>query len=253
MKNYHTHTMRCQHAIGTEIDFIEAAIKAGYTTLGFSDHSPWHYESGFRPYMRMMESQLEDYVMTLRHLRDVYKDKIEIKIGLECEYFPDKLDWLKEQIDRYELDYIILGHHYLGSDEYGRYVGHPPISDEQVIHYVDDVCAAIESGLFSYIAHPDVVYYDPDNPLHLKQMERICIKAKEYDIPLEFNLLGFRARRHYPSDAFFTMAKYYNNKIILGCDAHDPEQIENTLAYHKAYALLKKYDFEIVEDIKYFR
>lgn len=49
------------------------------------------------------------------------------------------------------------------------------------------------------------------------------------------------------------MAKHYNNKIILGCDAHDPEQIENTLAYKKAYALLKKYDFEIVEDIKYFR
>ena len=253
MKNYHTHTMRCQHAIGTEIDFIEAAIKGGYSLLGFSDHSPWHYDSDFRPFMRMQESQLEEYVTTLKGLREVYKDRIDIKIGLECEYFPDKLDWLREQIDRYDIDYLILGHHYFGSDEYGRYVGYPPISDQEVIRYVDDVCAGMETGLFSYVAHPDVIYYNPDKPLHLQHMERICIKAKELSIPLEFNLLGFRARRHYPSGAFFALAKKHHNQIILGCDAHDPEQIENTLAYHKTYAYLKQNGFDLVGDIHYLR
>ena len=43
MKNYHTHTYRCHHAIGKEEDYILNAIKAGYTELGFSDHAPWHY------------------------------------------------------------------------------------------------------------------------------------------------------------------------------------------------------------------
>ena len=46
MKNYHTHTARCMHAIGSEEEYILAAISAGYTELGFSDHTPWHYESG---------------------------------------------------------------------------------------------------------------------------------------------------------------------------------------------------------------
>lgn len=41
MKNYHTHTTRCMHAIGSEEEYILAAISAGYTELGFSDHTPW--------------------------------------------------------------------------------------------------------------------------------------------------------------------------------------------------------------------
>lgn len=40
MKNYHTHTTRCMHAIGSEEEYILAAISAGYTELGFSDHTP---------------------------------------------------------------------------------------------------------------------------------------------------------------------------------------------------------------------
>ena len=35
LKNYHTHTARCGHAWGTDDEFIQAAIDAGYTTLGF--------------------------------------------------------------------------------------------------------------------------------------------------------------------------------------------------------------------------
>ena len=34
MKNYHTHTTRCMHAIGSEEEYILAAISAGYTELG---------------------------------------------------------------------------------------------------------------------------------------------------------------------------------------------------------------------------
>mgnify|MGYP000335070433 CR=1 FL=1 len=33
MKNYHTHTTRCMHAIGSEEEYILAAISAGYTEL----------------------------------------------------------------------------------------------------------------------------------------------------------------------------------------------------------------------------
>ena len=38
--NYHTHTYRCQHAGGTEREYIEKAIEVGIKKLGFSDHVP---------------------------------------------------------------------------------------------------------------------------------------------------------------------------------------------------------------------
>ena len=59
-KNYHTHTARCMHAVGTDEEFILAAIEAGYTVIGFSDHSPWHYNSDFVSHMRMHESEFDE-------------------------------------------------------------------------------------------------------------------------------------------------------------------------------------------------
>ena len=38
--NYHTHTHRCNHAIGREEDYVKEALKAGLKILGCDAHSP---------------------------------------------------------------------------------------------------------------------------------------------------------------------------------------------------------------------
>ena len=81
MKNYHTHTYRCHHACGQDEDYVKKAIEAGFSVLGFSDHTPWHYHSQFKPYMRMDDDQLEEYVNSILYLKNKYKDK-EVKIVL---------------------------------------------------------------------------------------------------------------------------------------------------------------------------
>ena len=53
--NYHTHTTRCMHAIGQDEEYVQAAIKAGIKKLGFSDHTPWHYDSSFKATFTNME------------------------------------------------------------------------------------------------------------------------------------------------------------------------------------------------------
>ena len=37
--NFHTHTARCNHATGTDREYVEAAIRAGVKSLGFSDRT----------------------------------------------------------------------------------------------------------------------------------------------------------------------------------------------------------------------
>ena len=39
--NIHTHTTRCGHATGLDIQYIQSAIEAGFTMLGFSEHLPY--------------------------------------------------------------------------------------------------------------------------------------------------------------------------------------------------------------------
>ena len=60
--NYHTHTVRCGHAEGTEREYIEQALARGLEELGFSDHSPQVFDGGYVSSFRMLPEQLEDYV-----------------------------------------------------------------------------------------------------------------------------------------------------------------------------------------------
>jgi len=252
MKNYHTHTTRCYHAIDSEEDYILAAIQSGYTELGFSDHTPWRYDSAFHSTMRMEESQLEDYVYTLRKLREKYQDQISIKIGLECEYFPKYMAWLKETIEKYDIDYIILGNHYDDTDETGIYFG-MPLTKQQFKKYVDNCIKGIETGLYSYLAHPDLAHYDTQDSYYRQQMTRLCQCAKEHDLPLEFNLLGYSTHRHYPSKDFFKIAKAVGNKVIIGTDAHESSALLHMQVYHEAKAFLENLGIEITEEIQFFR
>ena len=121
--NYHTHTTRCLHATGSDEEFVLSAIKGGYQELGFSDHTPWKYHTNYISDIRMTPEELPDYVESLRSLQEKYKDRISLKIGLECEYFPDYLHWLKEVIREFKLDYIIFGNHHFHTDEKFPYFG----------------------------------------------------------------------------------------------------------------------------------
>ena len=91
LHNYHTHTFRNHHAVGTEREYIEAAIAGGYQTLGFSEHSPYQFPDGIVSYFHMFPEDLEDYIQTLLALKEEYAGRIEILIGYEAGIIPDFL------------------------------------------------------------------------------------------------------------------------------------------------------------------
>ncbi len=251
MKNYHTHTKRCYHAMDTEEEYILAAIQSGYTELGFSDHSPWHFDSSFHSSMRMEEDKLEGYVNILKQLREKYKDKISIKIGLECEYFEKYMPWLEKIVKEYKLDYLILGNHF-DEDETGIYFGRS-LTQQQLTKYVDSCIKGLRTGLYSYLAHPDLANYDIYDPFYTQEMTRLCLEAKKLDIPLEFNLLGFSTHRQYPNDVFFKIVQKIGNKVIIGTDAHESSALLDLKTYNEALNYLKKLGIDITEDIKFLK
>ena len=86
--NYHTHTWRCNHASGTERQYVDNALKAGLRILGFADHAPYIFPNGYYSHFRMKLSQLQDYGDTVLKLREDYAGQIQIPLGLEIEYYP---------------------------------------------------------------------------------------------------------------------------------------------------------------------
>ena len=255
LTNYHTHTTRCGHAEGTEEEYILTALRCGYKVLGFSDHTPWAYATpGFVSRIRMLPSQLDDYVLTLRGLREKYADKLHIRIGLEAEYFPAYLGWLREEMERLDIEYLILGCHYDTTDEQdaraSRFGGSTSTAHGR--RYAEQVVEALETGLYRYLAHPDlflnrVTAFDADAE---KACRDICAAAARLDIPLEYNMAGLTLQDRpdgsfgYTRDEFWRIAAEYPVKAIVGCDAHAPSELDVVPAIEEKKAFLAEMGIE---------
>lgn len=223
--NLHTHTVRCKHARGTERDYIEAAIEKGFEILGFSDHVPMPGDDPLVSKIRMEMREIGDYTYTLIRLREEYRGRIELLIGYEAEYIPRFFDEMMYELEKYPLDYMILGQHFFTREDSFLYAG--KLSDEEyrLTEYVRTTIEGMRTGLFSYLAHPDLINYAGSEKLYREQMERLISEAIALDIPLEINCLGLLTDRHYPSDRFFSLASEMGADFCIGCDAHDPERI----------------------------
>ena len=69
-------------------------------------------------------------------------------------------------------------------------------------------------------------------------------------MPLEFNLLGFMSGRHYPNESFWKIASKYQNKAIIGFDAHSPDALLKDGIYQQAFNYLSSLDVELINTIK---
>lgn len=225
--NYHTHTTRCNHAGGTDREYVEAAVAAGMKTLGFSDHSPYIFPEEFGNYysgFRMRPEAFPGYVQSLTALRDEFKGKIDVHIGVEIEYYPVCFDKTEKFLKDGGVEYFLLGQHFTGNeaDAGAIYAGSQPGNREKFVEHTDTIVKCIESGKFFYIAHPDVFRYEADDVFYKETVARICEASKKYNVPLEINLLGYRGRRYYPKPLFWQVAGEVGAPVVIGVDAHDP-------------------------------
>lgn len=244
--NYHTHTWRCNHAWGTEREYIEGAIASGIRVLGFSDHTPNPFSWNINDGIRMEPAQTEGYFQTIASLKEEYKDQIRILAGVEVEYIPEEFDKLRLYLEQFGCEYMIMGQHYME----GIYVRNLWDDEMELQLHVDQMIEGLSTGDFLYLAHPDLVEWHGSQDLYTEQMTKLCHSAKEHGVPLEFNLLGFRHGRNYPDDRFWSIAAEVGNRVILGLDAHSPEEMDIIQVEQQARETLQMLGIiNIVEEI----
>ena len=269
--NFHTHTSLCGHADGTMEEYIQNAIAGQISTLGFSDHAPNPFGKGDPRSSMNMEQFENEYIPTLNRLRKQYHDKIDIKIGLESEYYGDEgeqypqLKQFREKTEPY-LDYMILGQHFaLARDENGKLLQPPKMSDVTSANYPLDyamtVVEAIKSGKYAYVAHPDVFLQHRDKvPENQKEQyminaqkasKMICETASKYKIPLEINLGSISAvmagkksklkdgSYEYPVPGFWEYAQEFACDVLIGIDAHFPTALKDKICEQIAKNIMR--------------
>lgn len=258
--NYHTHTARCNHATGADEDYVKAALAGGYTVLGFSDHCPWPYPSGYRPTMRMQLEQLPGYVESVRALADRYAGQIQIPLGLECEYFPDHIDWLRAAAKEHRLDYLLFGNHFYPSDETGPYFGTGQKTPARLAEYLSVCERALQSGLFVCFAHPDLFMRGQKDfgPEEKALSRQLCRLANCCGVPVEYNLTGARVgvvqpgTHAYPDPGFWQVAAEENCTVIIGDDTHESRFLEDDTLLLAARRRLEQLGLKVVDTLPLF-
>lgn len=245
--NFHSHTWRCGHAWGTEREYVETAIAAGFKVWGFSDHTPI---PGYSPErsagMRMTMDELDGYAGTVRALGREYKDKLDIHTGLEAEYDSEWFGELAERAGKAGVEYLILGQHFITG---GVYSGAATDDPAKLRDYCRRVMEGMETGLFSLVAHPDLFNFTGDPAVYEAESLKLCRRALELNVPLELNLLGLATGRHYPNPSFWRAAAQVGNQVVLSLDAHAIEHICNREAEKSAFELIHNLGLHVTDMI----
>ncbi len=239
--NYHTHTYRCGHAFGNEEEYIQRAIKCGIKYMGFSDHIPLKFNDGTESAFRVPTDEGKLYCEEIKTLAEKYKDKIDIKVGFEAEYFPEYFEQMLKKSKEYGAQYLILGQHYIEPDNLG--VPHTidgTDSIQKLQKYVETVIEAMERKVFTYVAHPDMFKFTGETAWYREEMRKLCIAARELNTPLEINCLGIRDKRNYPNEVFWEIAGEEKSPVTFGFDAHDVSSAYDEESLKRAKVLVEQ-------------
>ncbi len=211
------------------MDYAKVAVERGLGEIGFADHNPMpeYFDS-----WRMLREDLPRYVESVQEARAAYP-QLNIKLGLECDFIPGHERWIERLSGMVQWDYLIGSVHYLpqgwevDNPAYvGRHHGH---ADEIWDAYWRRFAECARSGLFDFVAHPDLPKKFgtvPKGDLRL-YYEHGIEALVETDTPFEINTAGWRKEcaEQYPSQEFLRMAQSAGLELLINSDAHMPSEV----------------------------
>jgi histidinol-phosphatase (PHP family) len=236
--DYHIHTSFSDGKAAPE-DYIPAAISAGISEIGFSEHLSLFREN--QDWVMNPENAPE-YVNYIEKLKK-NSDNILVKTGMEIDFFPGREKETEAFLNNLDLDYRIGSVHYMGEKtvDLGPEFYEGKNIDVLFESYFENVMAAAGSGLFDVIGHCDLIRiygykpsYDPE-PLYRK-LARVM---KKNNIAYELNTNG-RNRPiadFYPDHRFLKVFREEMVPVCVNSDAHMPSRVGQF--FDEAYGLLR--------------
>jgi len=233
--NFHTHTRLCKHGEGEVEDFCAEAVRQGMALLGMTDHTPYPGDSHW-PTVRMSYSELPKYLQDVERCQRSYAGHLKVLKGLEVENPPDMMGYIKDTLlGECKLDFIICAMHSFYVD--GECHDSWKITDDAALcGFADHTIRAMNSGLYAYLAHPDVFGYSYRGWSKTTDdcCRAICQAAVDIGMPLEINTYGMRKplvldgdamRWKYPLARFWEIAAEEGVAALVNTDAHKPKDV----------------------------
>jgi len=219
--------------------YVEHAIEAGLTELGFSDHlfMYWLPADGRDPSLGMAEWEHDYYIQDVERCRSRYAADITIRLSTEADFIPGHEQRLESILRGYDWDYVIGSVHFIGDWGFddSRYVSGFASRDIDTLYaqYFELVGASAETGLFDTIGHCDLVKkfgHRATRDLSGTYVE-FAARLGRAGVAVEVNTGGLRkpVGEAYPHPTLLAALCAAGVPVTFGSDAHAPEEVAHQL------------------------
>lgn len=223
----HSHTPLCNHAVGEPEEYARAAASRGLRGLTVTCHNPM--PAGFSARVRMRPEEIDDYVAMVDRARNKWEGTVDVRLGLEADYFEGYESWLEWQLGAHPYHYV-LGSVHPQIEEFRERYWEPDQREVQKT-YFRLLAQAAESGLFDSLAHPDLIKnVTPDQWEPDELMETICTaldRIAATGTAMELNTSGLNKTipEMNPFPAMLVEMCKRDIPVVIGADAHEPQRV----------------------------
>ena len=223
----HMHTIFCKHAYGQTEDYAEQGLAMGLSGIIFTCHSPM--PRGFWPQVRMEMHEFDEYVRVVERARKAFAGRLDVKLGMESDYFPGFEDWIAELHQKADFHYCLGSVHWQGKDYMERFETGDRVAFRKT--YFELLADSAETGLFDCLAHPDLIKNYKCEGWDFEQMREDIASALDRiaktGVAMELNTSGVhkRYREMNPGPQMLAMMCERGIPVVIGSDSHQAHRV----------------------------
>ena len=267
--NFHSHCTFCDGRSHPE-DFIKFAISKHFRAYGFSSHSPLPFET----FWNMSADNVDEYIAEITRLKEKYRDRIEIYLGMEIDYLDDTYNASIPCFRALPLDYRISSIHFMPCrnplleenmacvdgpySTFAHSIEHYYQGNVRLMteHFFRNSMQMVETGGFEIVGHLDKIYMNgcrhPDFDMHAawyqKAFEDYIVLIAEKGLIVEINTKSFAQKQQtFPHIETLQLLYQHRIPVMVNSDCHAPDLIND--GREKALSLLKDTGFKTTREL----
>ncbi len=233
--DYHVHTARCGHAGGATRDYVLHGLSRGLTEIAITDHVPLYFLPGDDPDpgLAMTLGELPGYVEEVLALRDEFRGRIDVLLGIEADFAEGHEEALAALLAPYDWDVVLGSVHFVAGgwiDAPGAGARHEAEGSVNLWNEYDRLLAkAASSGLFDVMTHFDLPKkFGNHRPPECEAAEDAAVAAaRAAGVAVEVSSAGLRkpVGEEYPGSALLSKLVAAGVPVVFSSDSHAPAEV----------------------------
>lgn len=233
--DYHVHTARCGHAGGATRDYVLQAISRGLDEIAFTDHVPLWFLPGEdpEPGLAMTRAEFPGYVEEVLALREEFRGRIEVLLGIEADYAEGHEEGLRELLAPYPWDVVLGSVHFVAGgwiDAPGAAARHEREGSANLWNeYYRLLSKAASSGIYDVMTHLDLPKkFGNHRPAECAEAEEAAVAAiRAAGVAVEVSSAGLRkpVGEEYPAPALLSRLVAAGVPLVFSSDGHAPAEV----------------------------